>query len=47
MTGCTCPAPCEACPPLTDDTQADVEYRATRHLFPAKNTAPGRNPGRQ
>lgn len=43
---CECPGPCRKCPPLTDDTEADTEYRATRHLF-TKTTAPGRNPGRR
>lgn len=40
---CTCPAPCDTCPPLTDDTEADAEYRATTHLF-TKTTGRGRNP---
>mgnify|MGYP000892722928 FL=1 len=40
---CGCPGPCAKCPPLTDDRQADAEYRTTRHMF----TAPGRNPGRR
>ena len=30
---CNCPGQCHACPPLTDDTQADAEYHTTRHLF--------------
>lgn len=38
---CTCPGPCPTCPPLTDDDQADAEYRSTRHLFTHTTTAPG------
>lgn len=30
---CTCPGPCQKCPPLADDRQADAEFRSTRHLF--------------
>lgn len=40
---CTCPAPCDTCPPLADDTEADAEYRNTRHLC-TKTTGRGRNP---
>ena len=43
---CTCPGPCPASPPLTNDTDADREYRSTRHLF-ENTTGPGRTPGRQ
>lgn len=43
---CTCPGPCDRCPPLTTDADADAEYRTTRHLF-AHTTAPGRPRGRQ
>lgn len=45
---CTCPGPCDRCPPLATDDEADAEYRATRHLFDRKNTTGrGLTPGRQ
>lgn len=36
--GCTCPEPCIACPPLTSDDEAEVEYRA----FSSRTTNPNR-----
>lgn len=42
--GCTCPAPCSSCPPLSDDDEAEVEYRSTRHNFDTKTTGRGLNP---
>lgn len=37
---CTCPAPCNTCPPLTTDTEADAEYRATAHMFSPRSALP-------